>query len=143
MKKWRKAVFPKAKFSSCFGKSEWYSLCLISRQSSPSPLHLDVFNSSPERSHSGHSGRPSILWKELSDLVFPVLLRSPAKCRQLPQRQLQFSTEIAGVMPPSASAALPASTAKGWPRNRRHGLWSSVQIATGGHMCARATNNVF
>lgn len=81
--------------------------------------------------------------KELSDLVFPVLLRSSAKCRRLPQRQLQFSTEIAGVMPPYASAALPASMAKGWPRNRRHGLWSSVQIATGGHMCARATNNVF
>lgn len=22
-------LFPKAKFSSCFGKSEWYSVCLI------------------------------------------------------------------------------------------------------------------
>ena len=81
--------------------------------------------------------------KELSDLVFPILLSSPAKCRRLPQRQLQFSTEIAGVMPPYASTALPASMAKGWPRNRRHGLWSLVQIATRGHMCARATNNVF
>lgn len=72
--KWHMAIFPKAKFSHCFGKSEWYSLCLISVRPLPFPLRWDILNGSLGRSSSVHSSGPIYSGKELSDFIFPVSL---------------------------------------------------------------------
>lgn len=66
------AVLPEAKFSRCFGKSEWYSLCLISGRPLPSPPHLDFLNGLPGRSGLMRSGGPVYSGKELSDFIFPI-----------------------------------------------------------------------
>lgn len=66
------AIFPKAKFSHCFGKPEWYSLCLISVRPSPFALHLDILNGLPGRSGLMHSRGPVYSGKESGDFMFPV-----------------------------------------------------------------------
>lgn len=74
--KWSLASFSKAKFSRCFGKSEWYSLCLISGRPLPCPPRADVLNASLDRSGLMHSSGPVYSGKELSDFIFPVFLSS-------------------------------------------------------------------
>lgn len=68
------AVFSKAKFSHCFGKSEWYSLCLISVQPLPSPLYLDILNGLLGRNSLMYSSGHAYSGKELGDFIFPVFL---------------------------------------------------------------------
>lgn len=55
------SFFSEAKFSHCFGKSEWYSLCLISVQPLPFPPHLDILNGLLEREASCVPVAPFIL----------------------------------------------------------------------------------
>lgn len=69
-KKWRMVVFFMVKFSYCFGKLEWYSLCFIFVWFLFFRRYLDILN--------GLLGRSSLMYfsgfiyfgKELSDFIF-------------------------------------------------------------------------